>query len=259
MATTAHIEVRDLVKIYSSSSAGRLLALDHASLQVAENEFVCILGPSGCGKSTILNILSGLDTNYSGQVQVAGGDRGSLVGYVFQEPRLLPWLTLEKNIHFALESVGIPRNSWRERTHQQLSLVGLADFARAHPHQLSGGMQQRASIARALAVDPALLLMDEPFSGLDEITARSMRQELLRIWQQTRKTVLFVTHNSFEATFLADRILVMTPRPGRVYREIAVDLPRPRDYDDPAVFTTSTRIVKEFLNLGAVEAVAPAS
>jgi NitT/TauT family transport system ATP-binding protein len=255
MVTTPHINVRDLVKIYGNDATGRLLALDHANLQVAESEFVCILGPSGCGKSTILNILSGLDTSFTGQVEVTGSAHASRIGYVFQEPRLLPWLTIEKNIHFALESLGIPRGSWDGRTREQLNLVGLKDFAHSYPHQLSGGMQQRASIARALAVDPALLLMDEPFSGLDEITARTMRQELLRIWYQARKTVLFVTHNSFEATFLADRILVMTRRPGRIYREIPIDLPRPRDYDDPAVFALSTSIVKEFLHTVGAESV----
>jgi NitT/TauT family transport system ATP-binding protein len=247
MATSPAVVIRDLLKVYGSSTADRLVALDHANLEVGENEFVCILGPSGCGKSTILNILSGLDTDFTGQVQLSRAQRSEPVGYVFQEPRLLPWLTVEKNIHFALESAGIPRSDWVERSRTQLELVGLTGFEHRHPHQLSGGMQQRASIARALAVDPPLLLMDEPFSGLDELTARSLRKLLLGLWERTHKTVLFVTHNCFEATYLADRILLMTKRPGKVYDEVRVDLPRPRDYDDPTVFALSASIVKDFL------------
>jgi NitT/TauT family transport system ATP-binding protein len=248
MVVSPRIVVRDLVKVYGSSSGDRLVALDHANLQVGENEFVCILGPSGCGKSTILNILSQLDTDFTGQVEVARADRSATIGYIFQEPRLLPWLTVEQNIQFALKSVGAPRAEWSERIGRYLGLVELTGFEHRYPHELSGGMQQRAAIARALAVDPPLLLMDEPFSGLDEITARSLRKLLLELWEYTHKTVLFVTHNCFEATFLADRILLMTRRPGRVYDEVRVDLPRPRDYDDPAVFAFSASIVKEFLS-----------
>jgi NitT/TauT family transport system ATP-binding protein len=247
MVASPRIVVHDLVKVYGSASADELLALDHANLQVAENEFVCILGPSGCGKSTILNILSRLDTDYTGQVEVVGVDRSAHIGYVFQEPRLLPWLTVEQNIHSALKWAGIPRATWPERTRGQLSQVGLVGFEHRYPHQLSGGMQQRAAIARSLAADPQVLLMDEPFSGLDELTARNLRTLLLDLWQQAQKTVLFVTHNCFEATFLADRILLMTRRPGTVYGEVRVDLPRPRDYDDPAVFALSAGIVKDFL------------
>jgi NitT/TauT family transport system ATP-binding protein len=247
MVASQRIVIQDLVKIYASQGRGELLAVDNANLTVGANEFVCILGPSGCGKSTILNILSGLDTSYRGRADVVGADAGFRIGYVFQDPRLLPWLTVEKNIHHALKWAGLPRESWAERTERQLELVGLTNFRRHYPHELSGGMQQRASIARALAIDPELLLMDEPFSGLDELTARSQRQLLLELWGRTQKTVLFVTHNCFEATFLADRILLMTRRPGRVYDEVQVTLPRPRDYDDPAVFTLSASIVKGFL------------
>src|SRR5215213_3318742 len=135
MVAAAYIDVQDLAKVYTTASAGRLLVLSHTSLRVAQHEFVCILGPSGCGKSTILNILSGLDPAYTGRVRVGGSDRASTVGYVFQEPRLLPWLTIEKNVHFALESAGVPRETWQERAHHQLQLARLADFAQSYPHQ----------------------------------------------------------------------------------------------------------------------------
>jgi ABC-type nitrate/sulfonate/bicarbonate transport system ATPase subunit len=227
-----------------------LVALDNVGLEVVDREFVCLLGPSGCGKTTVLNVLSGLDVQYVGEVRVAGqaltpnGAHPFRIGYVFQEPRLLPWLTVRRNVEFALESVGIPRNEWRERLDVWLRRVGLHDFAEAHPHELSGGMQQRTAIARAFAVDPEILLMDEPFSGLDELTARTMRELLLALWQETRKTIIFVTHNCFEACFVADRILVLTPRPGRVQKEIRVELPRPRDYENPRLFEMSVHVTR---------------
>jgi NitT/TauT family transport system ATP-binding protein len=247
----AAITLRGLSKVYRSRAYPRgLVALDNVSLTVADREFVCLLGPSGCGKTTVLNVLSGLDQQYLGEVRVAGSPlaRNSTqpfrIGYVFQEPRLLPWLTVQGNIEFALGSVGIPRSEWRERVNNWLTRVELVDFALAHPHELSGGMQQRAAIARAFAVDPELLLMDEPFSGLDELTARSMRELLLGLWQETRKTVLFVTHNCFEACFVADRIVVLSPRPGRIAEVINVELPRPRDYENPRLFEQSVTITR---------------
>ena len=247
----AAIALQGLSKIYRSRAYPRgLVALDNVSLTVADREFVCLLGPSGCGKTTVLNVLSGLDQHYVGEVRVAGeplarGDAHPFrIGYVFQEPRLLPWLTVRGNIEFALGSVGIPRSEWRERTDAWLNRVRLHDFAEAHPHELSGGMQQRTAIARAFAVDPELLLMDEPFSGLDELTARSMRELLLALWLETRKTVVFVTHNCFEACFVADRILVFSPRPGRVREEIKVELPRPRNYENPRLFEMSVTVTR---------------
>ena len=200
----AAITLQGLSKVYRSRAYPQgLVALENVSLTVADREFVCLLGPSGCGKTTVLNVLSGLDQQYLGEVRVAGNSvsRKSAhpfrIGYVFQEPRLLPWLTVRGNIEFALESSSIHRSEWRDRIDFWLSRVELVDFDRAHPHELSGGMQQRTAIARAFAVDPELLLMDEPFSGLDELTARSMRELLLGLWQETRKTVLFATHNCF--------------------------------------------------------------
>ena len=245
----ADIALQGLTKIYRSKAhPDGLLALDRVSLTVADHEFVCLLGPSGCGKSTVLNVLSGLDQDYAGEVRVAGtvvshdSAHPFRLGYVFQEPRLLPWLTVRGNIEFALASVGIPKSQWRERINGWLDRVGLHDFAEVHPHELSGGMQQRTSIARAFAVDPEILLMDEPFSGLDELTARSMRELLLGIWLETRKTVIFVTHNCFEACFLADRIIVFTPRPGSIKQEFTVELDRPRNYEDTRLFDMSVRV-----------------
>jgi NitT/TauT family transport system ATP-binding protein len=247
----AVITLQRLSKVYRSRAHPRgLVALEDASLAVGDREFVCLLGPSGCGKTTVLNVLSGLDQDYIGEVRVAGdllsrnGMHPFRIGYVFQEPRLLPWLTVRGNLEFALGSVAIPRSEWRDRADVWLNRVGLSDFAEAHPHELSGGMQQRTAIARAFAVDPELLLMDEPFSGLDELTARSMRELLLELWQETKKTVIFVTHNCFEACFVADRILVFSARPGRVREEIRVGLPRPRDYENSRLFEMSVAVTR---------------
>ena len=247
----ADIAVRRLSKAYRSRAhPDGMLAVDNIDLAVGDHEFVCLLGPSGCGKSTVLNVLSGLDQNYSGEVLVSGraisrkNGHAFRVGYVFQEPRLLPWLTVRRNIEFALESEAVPASEWRTRTDNWLNRVGLIDFAEAHPHELSGGMQQRTSIARAFAVDPEMLLMDEPFSGLDELTARTMRELLLEIWLETRKTVIFVTHNCFEACFLADRIVVFSPRPGKIRKSVTVELPRPRNYEDSSLFELSVSITR---------------
>ncbi|MBI4321307.1 MAG: ABC transporter ATP-binding protein [Chloroflexi bacterium] len=249
------IEVRNLSKSFSKNDvvASRFVALNSVNFQVQDQEFVCVLGPSGCGKSTMLNIIGGLEESYEGEVFISGksirnADRDRYrVGYIFQEPRLLPWLTLEENICFALEGEGIPKSDWKRITQQCINVVRLTGFEKYYPYQLSGGMQQRTSIARSFAVDPDILLMDEPFSGLDEITARRLRRELLSIWRQMRKTVIFVTHNSLEATYLADRILLMTRSPGVIYQEITVNLPRPRSYDSSSLFELNQTIVKDFL------------
>jgi ABC-type nitrate/sulfonate/bicarbonate transport system ATPase subunit len=245
----AAVTIRNLTKSFQTSSRGRLNVLDDISFDVEKNEFICILGPSGCGKSTILNVLSGLETPTSGQARIHHEPRLSRpsVGYIFQEPRLLPWLTVSANIRFVLKSLDLNEGQISARISDALGQVGLIDFADAYSYQLSGGMQARVSIARALATDPELLLMDEPFSSLDEITGRSMRKLFLELWEQRRKTILFVTHNMFEATFLADRIIVMSARPGRIHNVIENKLPRPRDYEDPAVFAASAAISKDFL------------
>jgi ABC-type nitrate/sulfonate/bicarbonate transport system ATPase subunit len=250
------IKVAGLEKFYGEPGRSmEFQALGPIDLEIADREFVALIGPSGCGKSTLLNVLARLLPPSRGQVLI-NGERvsasaplpgGVRIGYVFQEPRLLPWLTVSENIAFALRNYAVPSGRWREIIGRHVALVGLSGFGDAHPGRLSGGMRQRAAIARALAIEPSILLMDEPFSGLDELTARTMRQELLQIWGATRTTVLFVTHNSYEAFYLADRVMVMTKRPGRVIRELAVPVGRPRDYDDPELFAVNRQLMKQFL------------
>ena len=253
-AAVPRLSARGVRKVFPADGAAPLVAIDDLGFDVAAGELVCLVGPSGCGKSTLLNIVAGLETGFEGEVLLDGVPLGRdhagarpRIAYVFQEPRLLPWLTVERNVHFGLDCQGIARAEWHHRTARVLAMVGLGSYASLYPHQLSGGMQQRTAIARAFAIDPDVLLMDEPFSGLDEFTARDLRQQLLEIWGQTHKTIVFVTHNSFEATFLADRILLITRRPARVFAEIPVALTRPRDYDDPRVFEVNRTVVSTFL------------
>jgi NitT/TauT family transport system ATP-binding protein len=207
-------------------------ALDDFNLDVNQGEFVCLLGPSGCGKTTVLRIVAGLESASGGEVIVGGkkvASAGPDRGMVFQEFALFPWRTVRKNIEFGLEVKGVPEGERSRISSQLIELVGLKGFEDAHPKELSGGMKQRVGIARALANEPAVLLMDEPFGSLDAQTRNLMQKELLRIWSATGKTILFVTHSVDEAVFLADRIVVMTARPGKVREDIPVGLPRPRD------------------------------
>lgn len=250
----ASIFVSELSKHFPAQGEGAgWKALDNVNLQVASGEFVTILGPSGCGKSTLLNIVSGLDTTYSGTISISGSEnrkqKRAPIAYLFQEPRLLPWLTVRRNVEFALAAAGFAKSEWRDRCDKWIELVGLNGFAEFYPLQLSGGMQQRTAIARAFAVEPEVLLMDEPFSALDELTARRMRQELLGLWEADRRTVLFVTHNSLEAVFLSDRILIMNRGPSsRIRDEISMaHLPRPRSYEDPAHFDTQKVVLQRLL------------
>jgi NitT/TauT family transport system ATP-binding protein len=227
------IEARDLSMIYRGRGV-ETVALQGADLAVAEGEFISLIGPSGCGKTTLLRLIADLIQPTSGVLTVAGKDPRQArldreYGYVFQAPVLYDWRTVLKNVMLPLEIMGYPRAERRARAARLLAMVGLRDFHHQHPWELSGGMQQRVSIARALAFDPKLLLMDEPFGALDEITRETMNLELLRIWQETGKTVVFVTHSIPEAVFLSSRIVVMTPRPGKIDRLIPVDLPYPRD------------------------------
>jgi NitT/TauT family transport system ATP-binding protein len=208
-------------------------ALHNASLNVAEGEFISLIGPSGCGKTTLLRIIADLVTATDGSIRVAGktpdqARRDREYGYVFQAPVLYDWRTVAANVMLPLEIMGYPRAERRERAEKLLNMVGLEGFHGSYPWQLSGGMQQRVSIARALAFDPKLLLMDEPFGALDEITRETMNNELLRLWQETGKTVVFVTHSIPEAVFLSSRVVVMTPRPGKIERVIDIDLEYPR-------------------------------
>ena len=222
---------------------GRLQALAGISMSAPSRTFTAIVGPSGCGKSTLLHIAAGLDSQYSGTVILPPGVTSRGFAYVFQAPRLLPWLTSEQNVSFVLEERGQPRQQARAAARKTLDMVGLTGFEDRFPGQLSGGMQQRVALARALATDPDVLLMDEPFGSLDEITARRLRAELLRLHEASPHTVLFVTHNVTEAAFLADRVVVMSARPGRIVAELPVDLPHPREYDDPAVTEVAREIV----------------
>ena len=232
---TAHIdapttvELRHVTKVFPAG-ARTLTALDDISLTVRQGEFVCLIGASGCGKSTLLNLVAGLDKPTSGEVARAGQP-----SFMFQEAALFPWLSVERNIELPLLLARVPKAERRERVRELLELVRLSQFAERQPHELSGGMRQRVSLARALAKDSEVLLMDEPFGALDAMTRDVLHDELERIWQGTGKTVLFVTHNVREAARLGDRIVLLTSRPGRVAEEFVVGLPRPRRIEDADV------------------------
>jgi len=211
---------------------GELVAIEDFTLEVEKGEFICILGPSGCGKTTILRIIAGLDTLSGGSISLNGKDikgPGSDRGMVFQEFALFPWRSVRKNIEFGMELRKIPPKNRNEISQKLIELVGLRGFENSHPHELSGGMKQRVGIARALANEPEILLMDEPFGALDAQTRNLMQKELLRIWQETKKTIIFITHSVDEAVFLADRIVVMSERPGHITEIYKIPWERPRD------------------------------
>jgi NitT/TauT family transport system ATP-binding protein len=224
--------ISDLTQEFTKDDGSVLTALDHISLEVDDKEFVCILGPSGCGKTTLLRLIAGLDTARSGSVVLDGVEmRGPSpkIGFVFQEYSLFPWRNVMDNIAFGLEMQKKPRDERYRIAEQYLRLVGLTQFANSFPSELSGGMRQRVAVARALALDPVILLMDEPFGALDAQTRNMLQKELLEIWEKTRKTIVFITHSVDEAVYLSDRIIVLSPRPGRVRKIVPIDLPRPRD------------------------------
>jgi NitT/TauT family transport system ATP-binding protein len=228
------IETRTLGKIFSIDRAP-IVALKNISFAVQESTFVSLVGPSGCGKSTLLQMLAGLIPSTSGEIYLDGSlvrqPMPDKVSVMFQDATLLPWKRISENIEFPLEIRGISSTDRHERAAEMLSLVGLTEFADRYPHELSGGMRQRIAIARALAPDPRILLMDEPFGALDEQTRIKMGHELLRIWSKTRKTIFFITHSLTEALFLSDVVLVMSHRPGQIVGVIDAGLPRPRTYD----------------------------
>jgi NitT/TauT family transport system ATP-binding protein len=230
----AAIEVADLSHVYAGRE-GQVPALEDISLNVEAGRFVVIVGPSGCGKTSLLMMMAGLRQQTAGSILCAGkpmaGPDPDRVGVVFQEASLFPWLTALDNIEFPLSIRHAPREERRARATAMLNLVGLQGFGTRYPHELSGGMKQRVSIARGLVQDPPVLLMDEPFAALDEQTRMTMGHELLRIWSQTAKTVVFVTHSLTEAVYLADEVLVMSARPGRIIDRIDITLPRPRTYE----------------------------
>lgn len=228
------LELQEVTKIFEAAE-GEITAVDRCSLATRQGEFVCILGPSGCGKTTLLRIAAGLITPTSGRVLFEGVPTDGPppgIGMVFQRPVLLPWRTAVDNVLLPLEFLGQDVKHLRPKALELLKLVGLEGFNRSHPYELSGGMQQRVAISRALIHDPKVLLMDEPFGALDAMTRDTMNLELQRIWLERKKTVLFVTHSIDEAVFLADRVIIMSKRPGRIIEEIAVDLDRPRKLED---------------------------
>jgi len=227
------IEYRDAGKVYASK-LGEVTALRAISLSVNRGEFVSIIGQSGCGKSTLLKMTAGVTPVTSGSIQIAGQPvtgPASDLGMVFQTPILLEWRDVISNVLLPLEILGRTSSAAITRARELLELVGLSGFEHRYPAELSGGMQQRVAITRALIIDPPLLLMDEPFGALDALTRDEMAAELLRIWEETRKTILFVTHSIDEAVLLSDRVVVLTPRPGRVGQIVTIDLPRPRPVD----------------------------
>ena len=242
------ITIDNLSKIYGQANVGTV-ALTDVSLSIEKGELVSLVGPSGCGKSTMLRLIADLETPSTGTITVNDKTPHQArlardYGFVFQAPTLYDWRSVVRNTELPLEIMGKPKQEWRERVDKMLGMVGLRDFHDHYPWQLSGGMQQRASIARALSFDPTILLMDEPFGALDEFTRERMNLELLEIWEKTHKTILFVTHSIAESVFLSSRVVVMTPRPGRIAAIVDVDLPYPRTFE--------TRESKRFFELVTV-------
>jgi len=233
---------------YKTSNGKRLLALDNIDLKVQPGEFLCIVGPSGCGKSTLVHLIAGLHTPTSGQVLIDNkpvSEPGTDRILIFQELGLFPWLTVGQNVEFGMKMKRIPKAEREEKIQYYLRLVHLAQFKDSYIHQLSGGMRQRVALARALATEPDVLLMDEPFAALDAQTRDLLHDELERIWAETGRTIIFITHNVREAIRLGDRVALMTFRPGRVKREYTIDLPRPRQLEDVAVAKTAREILND--------------
>jgi NitT/TauT family transport system ATP-binding protein len=237
------VSLRNVGKTFDNGTT----ALDGLTLDVRAGEFVSLLGPSGCGKSTALRIIAGLSAPSAGTVDWPAG--AGQIGFVFQEPTLMPWADVEANVRLPLKLAETDEAQSRAAALQALAHVSLADAARAYPRELSGGMKMRASIARALVTDPHVLLMDEPFAALDEITRFKLNNDLLALWQAVQRTVIFVTHSVFESVYLSQRIVVMTPRPGRVFADIAIPAPYPRDerFRTSAGYAGYCRIVSEAL------------
>lgn len=228
------IKIENLsVKFPDKDGGEPIVALSNVNLEIKQGEFISLLGPSGCGKTTLLRTIADLQEKTSGTISVRGLSPREIrlqkkYGIVFQSPVLYEWRTVRRNVCMPMELLGMPKKDRTKRVTKMLELVGLMEFGQKYPHELSGGMQQRVNIARALAIRPEILLMDEPFSALDEFTKEKLHEDLLRIWQKTNKTILFVTHNIQEAVYLSDRVVVLSPHPGRVSAIVDIDLPRPR-------------------------------
>ena len=241
------------LQVVFQSEESRLEALQEASFSILPNEFVCIIGPSGCGKSTLLRVLGGLVAPTRGRVHLDGRPLTgpeARIGFVFQQHNLMPWRTALENVCLPLELQGVARTVAKDRAREMLALVGLAKFANALPRELSGGMRQRVALARELVYDPDVLLLDEPFGALDALTREQMDWELLRIWSARQKTVVMVTHDIQEAIYLSDRVLTMSPGPGRIAGDVAIDLARPRKVDDlySPRFAELTRLLRGSLH-----------
>ncbi|RDV29227.1 ABC transporter ATP-binding protein [Alteromonas aestuariivivens] len=244
-----YVSLKNVSHSYPTDKGKSVLALQNVSFDIEKHQFVAVVGPSGCGKSTLLRLLSGLMMPTEGQVNIFGTavtEPRDEIGIVFQQPTLLPWLNVTENVVFPVKhKTGRVSSQTRSQAQKMIEMVGLADFAKRMPNELSGGMQQRVGIARALLMDPEILIMDEPFSALDALTREEMGFELLRIWNESPKTVLFITHSITEAVLLADKVLIMSPRPGRLSAQIDIQLPRPRSAEtihDPAFATYASEI-----------------
>jgi len=239
------INVDDVSKEYSLQNNDSLEVLADISFTIEAQGFTCLLGPSGCGKSTLMNLIAGLDSPTSGSIRLENEKDDATVAFVFQEPRLLDWRTVRENLKFGLRAMGVSKDEWESRIDTYLSLVGLLDFADDYPQSLSGGMKQRVALARAMAVESDVILMDEPFSSLDEITARELRRDLVEIWETEDKTILFVTHDPLEAAYLSEQIVVLSQRPASVVGDYAIDIPRPREIDDRELAKISKRCIDD--------------
>jgi NitT/TauT family transport system ATP-binding protein len=251
----AYVRVENAVKYFPREDGTDMLVLDRVSFESKEFGITCLLGPSGCGKSTLLNAISGLERLEEGKVEVVshnGGPSRDLprLGYVFQDPRLLNWKTVERNLSFALQGMGIPQAQWPERLKKYLELVGLYEFRNQCPLYLSGGMRQRVGLARGLVIEPEVLLMDEPFSKLDQLTARRLREESLEICARLRQTTLLVTHDVEEAAYMGDRIVILRARPARIVDILENPLaPGQRDADDPQFIQFKKKLLQLVLKL----------
>jgi NitT/TauT family transport system ATP-binding protein len=242
------ISLQRVSRNYASERGSRVVALQDISLDVRSGEFLCIVGPSGCGKSTLLHLIAGLDKPSGGEILLNGrpvSSPGPDRILIFQDHGLFPWLTVRQNVEFGLRVKGIPKQELRERVRHFLQLVQLSQFADSYIHQLSGGMRQRVALARSLAMQPDVLLMDEPFAALDAQTRDLLHDELERVWRETGQTIIFVTHNVREAARLGDRIVVLSFRPGRIKREFQVELPHPRHMEDPRVAQVAVQVMDE--------------
>ncbi|PPA70740.1 ABC transporter ATP-binding protein [Jeotgalibacillus proteolyticus] len=246
MSDQPKISIRELTKVFYKKQ-NSVTAIEQISLDIKEGEFVCLVGPSGCGKTTLLRILAGLEMQSSGEfiIQKSNENRPEQ-SMVFQEKGVLPWLTVEENVAFGLNMRRLPKSLVKERTDYYLTKTGLSKFAKMYPKELSGGMKQRVSIARAFANDPEILLMDEPFGALDEQNKYILQEELLNIWSETKKTVLFITHSIDEALYLSDRVLLMSAQPGKILNEIKINVPRPRRLED---IRSNPEMASKFLDI----------